>query len=88
MKKLFGLLVVCAIVVLMGQSVSLAACNPGERAAQFQKALQEAAQKNPSKLTAVQADAQALAMDVAKLMQEGKTEEICKRYDAMEAKLK
>lgn len=88
MKKMCSMLTVCALIVLMGQSVAQAACNPTERAAQFQKVMQETAQKNPSKLSAVQADAQALAMDVAKLMQEGKTEEVCKRYDAMEAKLK
>lgn len=87
MKKVL----ICAVtgfVLLMGQGAAVAACDPSQRSMQFQKAIQEAAQNNPSKVAAVQADMQALAQETAKLMSEGKQEEICKRYDAMEAKLK
>lgn len=77
-----------ALMLLMSQGLAQAACDPTQRALEFQKVMQEAAQKNPSKLAAVQAESQALAKDMPKLMSEGKQDEICKRYDAMEAKLK
>lgn len=86
MKKVL-LTMLTGAFLLMIQGAAEAACDPAQRAMQFQKAVQEAAQKNPSKVAAVQADMQALAQETAKLMTEGKQDEICKRYDAMEAKL-
>lgn len=87
MKKVI-LCTVTSLVLLMGQGAAMAACDPSQRSMQLQKAIMEAAQKDPSKVAAVQADMQALAQETAKLVSEGKLEDICKRYDAMEAKLK
>lgn len=87
MKKIL-LGTITGLVLLMGQGTAMAACDPAQRSMQFQKAIQEVAQKDPAKVAAVQADMQALAQETAKLMSEGKQEEICKRYDEMEAKLK
>lgn len=78
----------CAFALFTSLDMAQAACDPAQRGLQFQKALQEAAQKDPSKMSAIQADMQALAQETAKLISEGKQDEICKRYDAMEAKLK
>lgn len=85
-KVLFGTIV--GAVLLISQGTAMAACDPAQRSVQFQKAIQEVAQKDPSKVAAVQADMQVLAQETAKLISEGKQEEICKRYDAMEATLK
>lgn len=88
MKTVYTSLAIGLLSLGLGLTHAQAACDPTASAVQFQTAMQEAAQKNPSKISAIQADLQTLSTDMNKLISEGKTEEVCARYDAMTAKLK
>ncbi len=63
-----------------------AACDVQKASADFVEFTQKLIETNPEKFNAAQADFQKLSQEISQLASAGKTEEICKTYDAFKAK--
>lgn len=80
--------IIPALLSLALVAPAYAACDVEKRSAEFSNLVDKVAASNPEKLVSINAELQAFAAQVEGLMSQGKQDEICKKLDALSAKLR
>lgn len=91
MKRLFGVLGCCVLVLLMCEGISLAKCNGVKLVGELEDALVEVEKQNPTKGRSLRDSVyEALFEELSKIVEPGdkSEEEICNLYKKYIAKVK